>query len=244
MHNILQDIIEKKKLDLIEKKRNYNKFKQNITSKNIAVIAEIKLASPSAGMLGSEDEIITRAVSYEKAGANAISFITEKHYFKSDISFIPKIKEKISLPILQKDFVIDAYQIYEAKTVDSDALLLIARLLDKKTLQKFVLLCQELGIEPVVEINDAKDLSKAIETNTKIIAVNARNLENFEIDIENACELLKKIPDTFVKLGFSGIQSNQEVKKYQEAGASAILVGTELMKAEDIEAFITKLKNI
>ncbi|HSW88668.1 MAG TPA: indole-3-glycerol phosphate synthase TrpC [Candidatus Saccharimonadales bacterium] len=244
MHNILQDIIEKKKLDLIEKKRNYNKFKQNITSKNIAVIAEIKLASPSAGMLGSEDEIITRAVSYEKAGANAISFITEKHYFKSDISFIPKIKEKISLPILQKDFVVDAYQIYEAKTVDSDALLLIARLLDKKTLQKFVLLCQELGIEPVVEINDAKDLSKAIETNTKIIAVNARNLENFEIDIENACELLKKIPDTFIKLGFSGIQSNKEVKKYQEAGASAILVGTELMKAEDIEAFITKLKNI
>ncbi|HSW98063.1 MAG TPA: indole-3-glycerol-phosphate synthase [Candidatus Saccharimonadales bacterium] len=245
MHNFLEDIIEKKKLDLIEKKKDTGIFRRTLkASKNIGIIAEIKLASPTAGLLGSEDEILTRAVAYEKAGADAISFITEKHYFKSDISFIPRIKEKVSLPILQKDFVIDEYQIYEAKLMHADALLLIARLLDTATLQTFVLLCQKVGMEPIVEITDMQDLAKALETKTNIIAVNARDLATFVVDIDKAGDLLKKIPDTFITVGFSGIQSNKEVKKYKEAGADAILVGTELMKAENIEECMKDLRNI
>lgn len=261
MHSILKDIVEKKKLDVIEEKKNVgvtlvvtkgdhkgrpyeNKFKQSIIfSEKLSVIGEIKLASPTEEFLGGREEIIPRAMAYEKAGVNAISFITEKHYFKSDISFIPKIKEKVSVPILQKDFVIDEYQIYQAKEIGSDALLLIARLVDEEVLKKFVLLCQTLGIEPVVEINTEEDLRKAIVTNTNIIAVNARDLETFQIDLDKACELLRKVPTEYLTLGFSGVKSNIEARKYKKAGAKGILVGTELMKAKNIKKFITNLKS-
>ncbi len=186
--------------------------------------------------------LVDRAVTYEKSGADAISFITEKKYFKGDTKYITELKIIISLPILQKDFVIDEYQIYEAKKIGSDALLLIVRYLDKKTLQSFVSLCQKLGIEPVVEINSEEDLEKAIATETNIIAVNARNLEDFTIDLERACDLLKKIPGNFIKLGFSGIHSAKEVEKYKDAGARGVLVGTELMKAGNVGKFLTSLR--
>lgn len=260
MHNILLEIIEKKKEDLKIQKKNggvtlavalekddrkgrpYGSFHEAIVSfKNIAIIAELKLASPSAGVLGFKKDILERVMQYEKSGANAISFITEQHYFNGDISFILKIKEKVSIPVLQKDFVIDASQIYEAKQFGSDALLLLARLLDKKTLQEFVMLCQSLDIEPVVEINNAEDLEKAVATTTNIIAVNARNLEDFSINVDGACDLLKRIPDKFIKLGFSGIRSKKEVQQYKTAGVKGILVGTELMKAGNIEEFIRSL---
>jgi indole-3-glycerol phosphate synthase len=260
MHNILLEIVERKKEDLKIQKKNvgvtlavtlrkdnrkgrpYRNFRETIiSSKNIAIIAEVKIASPNAGVLGSKKDILERVMQYEKAGANAISFITEQHYFHGDISFIPKIKEKVAIPVLQKDFVIDAYQIYEAKQAGSDALLLIARLLNKKTLQKFVNLCQDLDIEPVVEINNAEDLEKAIATTTNIISVNARNLEDFSIDVAGACNLLKKIPDKFIKLGFSGIHGPKEVQQYKDAGVKGVLVGTELMKARRIKEFIRSL---
>lgn len=273
MHTILNDIIEKKKLDLIEEKKKISLSSLRATclpagklakqslliesslrlprrsflslrNDGIFIIGEIKLASPTEKFLGKKEDIITRAIAYQDAGVDAISFITEKHYFNSDISFIPKIKEKVSLPILQKDFVIDAYQIYQAKKVGSDALLLIARLVDSETLKNFVLLCQKLEIEPVVEINTEEDLEKAIATNTKIIAVNARNLETFNVDVAGACDLLKKIPDRFFKLAFSGVKSSSGVKKYQDAGAQGVLVGTELMKAENIEEFISSLRGV
>jgi len=254
MHNILKEIVARKKQDLVTLKKGMppmpgykptpalRDFKKAILSSgDVAIISEVKLASPTIASLGAADEILQRVVAYEKAGANAISFITEKHYFAGDISFIPKIKETVSIPVLQKDFVIDEYQIYEAKQAGSDALLLIAKLVDKERLQTFVLLCQELGIEPIVEINDEEDLEKAISTKTNIIAVNARDLETFVIDVERACVLLKKIPDTFIKLGFSGIHSNHEVKKYKDAGVKGVLVGTELMRSENVEEFITNL---
>lgn len=268
MHTILNDIIEKKKLDLIEEKKKISLLslralaKQSLLIENslrlprsrvvarrprndgISIIGEIKLASPTEKFLGKKEDIITRAIAYQDAGVDAISFITEKHYFNSDVSFIPKIKEKVSLPILQKDFVIDAYQIYQAKKIGSDALLLIARLLDSETLKNFVLLCQKLEIEPVVEINTEEDLEKAIATTTKIIAVNARNLETFNVDVAGACDLLKKIPDRFLKLAFSGVKTSSEVKKYIDAGSQGVLVGTELMKAENIDLFIDDLKKI
>lgn len=260
MHTILQEIIKKKKEDLIQQKNvgvtlivtpKYDKghkkgshsFMSSISSvSGVSIIAEIKLSSPSEGILGSKAALLERAISYEKAGANAISFVTEPHYFKGDISYIEKIKERVSIPILQKDFVIDEQQVYEAKMVGSDALLLIARLVSKEVLKKFVLLCQQLSIEPVVEINSEEDLSKAVETDTNIIAVNARDLTTFVVNVDNACLLMKKIPQTFKKLGFSGIHSKSEVEKYKEAGASGVLVGTELMRTKNIQAFVDSIK--
>ncbi|MBI5122550.1 bifunctional indole-3-glycerol phosphate synthase/phosphoribosylanthranilate isomerase [Candidatus Roizmanbacteria bacterium] len=259
MHNILLKIIEKKKQDLVLMKPNLNikifkqskkklklqnnKFRNSIAgAKKIALIGEIKFASPTSSLLGSKAELLSRAKKYEESGVDAISIITEQHYFKADIEFVTQVKKHVDLPVLQKDFVIDAAQIYEAKQIGSDALLLIARLLDLETLKIFVSLCQDLGIEPVVEINSEEDLKKAIVTAAKIIAVNARDLETFVVDVTAACELLNKIPNQFIRLGFSGVVFEKEVLQYKKAGVRGVLVGTSLMKTKNIEEFILSLR--
>lgn len=260
MHNILLQIIDQKHKDLHEQKnvlsmddlkrkaitmKSESEFKNKlVAAADVAIIAEIKLASPTAPFLGSESDIIQRAIAYEEAGSDAISFITERHYFKGNTAFISQLKARVNISILQKDFVIDPYQVYEAKTIGSDAILLIARLLEKDVLIDFVKLSLEIGIEPIVEINDKEDLDKVIDTNTSFIAVNARDLKTFTIDIAKACTLLKQIPDKFIKLGFSGIKSSFEVKDYVDAGAKGVLIGTSLMKSKDINQFINNLRNI
>lgn len=238
MNNFLKKIIEKKQEDITVLKQN--RFLSLFRDKMV-IIAEIKIASPTVPYFGSEKDIIKRAVNYEAAGADAISVITEKHFFKGNTKFISQIKKDVNLAILQKDFVIDAYQIYESKIIGANALLLIAKIVNQKTLKKFVSLCQEIGLEPVVEISDEADLKKALITSTKIIAVNARNLKTFKVDVDVACLLIKKIPNKFIKLGFSGIKSSDEVKKYQQAGAKGVLVGTSLMKTGNIKSFIKEL---
>lgn len=261
MHSILLDIIEKKKNDLAEQKsvfpldvlkknvaeqKSVSAFKDAFAHRNrldTAIIAEIKLASPTIVSLGSEGDIMQRAIAYEQAGADAISFITERHYFKGNTTFIPELKTKVTIPILQKDFVIDPYQIYEAKMIRSDAILLIARLVNKDALKDFVAISQDIGIEPVVEINDEGDLEKALDTNTSFIAVNARDLRTFTMDVSQACALLKKIPKKYITLGFSGIQSLAEIIMYRGAGAQGVLVGTSLMKADNIDSFIKSLRS-
>lgn len=254
--NFLKEIVEIKRRDISLKTRNisvseYQSFRKSDSqrflkifgeNRKIGLIAEVKFASPTNPYLGSSKELIERVKQYEKAGADAISVITEKHFFKGDVSFVSKVKKHISLPVLQKDFVIDPYQIYEAAKNGSDALLLIARLVDATVLTKFVELCFLLGIEPVVEVNSEEDLAKAVVTKTNIVAVNARDLETFVIDVSKACVLIKKIPDRFIKLGFSGIKSAEEVRVYHEAGANGVLVGTSLMKANNIKEFIKNLR--
>lgn len=258
--NVIEEIIALKKKDLSRKTQNVglsdfqtfgdSKSPSNLSfikalvrDKNrISLIAEIKFASPTHTDLGKHEDVVIRAKEYKKSGAEAISLITEKHYFKGDGKFISQIKENVSTPVLQKDFVIDPYQIYEAKRFGSDALLLIARLVDGKKLKKFVDLCFSLGIEPVVEINNEEDLQKALETKTNIIAVNARDFETLTVSINNACVLMRKIPDQFIKLGFSGIHSANDVLLYKKAGANGILIGTSLMQTNDIEGFIKSLK--
>jgi indole-3-glycerol phosphate synthase len=239
----LEEIIALKKKDIDEKKSISSfAFRDMFLKKKISLIAEIKFASPTNPNLGSHEDLLKRAMQYEKAGADAISLITEKHYFKGDGKFIAQVKKEIDLPVLQKDFIIDLSQIFEAKELGSDALLLIARLVDKKQLIEFVDICFSLEIEPVVEVNNEEDLNKAVATKTNIIAVNARNLETFEINIAKACLLLEKIPDRFSTLGFSGIHSFNEVVEYKKAGVNGVLIGTELMKTNDINGFIKSLK--
>jgi indole-3-glycerol phosphate synthase / phosphoribosylanthranilate isomerase len=247
--NFLEEIVAKKRRDLkslrIRKKKTiFHNSLFIIPGEKVSIIAEVKFASPTSPDLGSSKDLLSRVKQYEKAGADAISFITEKHYFKGDKKFIPQIKKTVKLPVLQKDFVIDQSQIYEAAEIGSDALLLIARLVDTKTLKQFVNLCFKLTIEPVVEINSEEDLKKAVATKTRIIAVNARDLETFAVDIEKACELMKKIPDKYMKLGFSGIQTREEVSLYINAGAKGVLVGTSLMKAENIQQHISSLRGV
>jgi len=237
----VQKVSESKNQQIGKSETRFLKALQKEKDK-LKVIAEIKFASPTILDLGSPGDLIRCAKQYEMAGADAISLITERHFFKGDIEFVSQVKETVSLPILQKDFIIDPVQIYDAKQVGTDALLLIARLVDKQQLKKFVSLCFSLGIEPVVEIYNEEDLEKAITTKTNIIAVNARNLETFEINVTGACMLIKKIPNHIIKLGFSGITSQKEAELYKNSGADGILVGTSLMQANDIKSFINDLQ--
>ena len=244
-NNFLKKIITLKKEEISKKQNNQaSRFLQCFTtdSKTIRIIAEIKFASPTNPRLGTGVNLIKRAKEYEQAGADAISIITEKHFFKGDSVFITECKKNSSLPVLQKDFIIDTSQIYEAKSIGADALLLIARLVNGKLLKEFVSLCFMLGIEPVVEIQNEEDLQKAVLTKTHIIAVNARDLETFTVDVVGACMLLEKIPRKFTTLGFSGIVSPKEALLYKESGAKGILIGTSLMKSKDCKGFIKRLQ--
>lgn len=259
MNNLLHQIIAKKREELNVKKRLVPilELKQQIIKRkeselfhkaitqavnNPAIIAEVKFNSPSAGKMGSPDDLIKLVKLYEEAGADAISVITEPHYFWGNIDFIGRVKQAVGLPVLQKDFVIDEYQIYEAAVMGSDALLLIARLIDGNTLSNFVKLAGSLEVEPIVEIYSPEDLEKAVGTDTGFIAVNARNLDTLEINLKNAGNLLEQLPANFIRLGFSGIKSSVEVEQYKKSGARGILIGTSLMKANDIKGFIDNLK--
>jgi len=211
---------------------------------NVGLIAEIKLASPSWGNLGERSEAIQRVKNYQEAGADAISVVVDKTYFNGDMDLLSEVKEISSLSVLCKDFIIDEYQIYEAKFHGADAVLLIASLLNTRELKTFVKLIVSLGIEPVVELSEKNELKKVMESGAKIISVNARNFSDFSVDVDRACRLLKMIPDTFVKIGFSGVKSSEDVVKYKNAEAKAVLVGTSLMRANNVLQLIHKLKGL
>jgi indole-3-glycerol phosphate synthase len=267
MRNILDEIVENKRIELGVKrldlentksetqnlkyetnskfKTRNNTFYKAVTKPKgeIGIIAEIKLASPSAGRFVETVDIAERARLYEEAGADAISIVTDQKYFQGDLDFVRQAQNASSLPVLQKDFVIDTVQIEEAREIGSDALLLIARILEKNQLQEFVSLCQKYGIEPVVEIYDNEDLEKAVKSSTRIIAVNARDLDTFDVDIARACDLARSVPEEKTVLGFSGIETAEDVKMYKEAGARAVLVGGVLMRSGDPERTIQELNN-
>lgn len=230
--------------DLVGRKRGrvFAQAIKNPKKGSVAIIAEVKLASPSESNLGIEADIPTRVKMYEKAGADCISVVTEKSFFQGNPSFVRLIKNTISLPVLQKDFIIDPYQVYEVKKAGADAILLIAKIVDAKRLISLVEVAKTIGLEVVVEINSQDDLKKAQATETNIIAVNARDLDTLEVDVDRACEILKMISNAFIKLGFSGVMSRAEVEQYKQAGADGILIGTSLMKTGNISEFIERIR--
>ena len=258
MHNKLEDIVVKTREDLIKRKqqlpldelkeligkqlsRLFIKAIKNPKNGSIAIIAEVKLASPSENNLGKSDDIRTRAREYEQAGVDAISVVTEKHFFKGNAAFVGQIKSIVSLPVLQKDFILDPYQLYEAKIAGADSILLIARILSGKELISLVKKTKQIDIAPIVEIQNIEDLKKVQVTETEIIAVNARDLDTFEVNVDNACALLSRIPNFYTRLGFSGISEKVDVEKYKNAGANGILIGTSLMRAKNISQFLERI---
>ncbi len=246
MKNKLKEILESKYKEVAEKKQKRDFVKSIINPKigDISIIAEIKLTSPSEGKLGDRNKLKERTIMYEKSSADAVSVVVDKKYFGGELDFIKQVKNVVSLPILAKDFIIDPYQIYELKTYGADAILLIAKIVSADKLVQFVRLAKELNMDSVVEVQTEQELEYAFNTDTQIIAVNARNLDTFEVDIERACGLLKLIPHKYITLGFSGVKNRKDVQKYKNAGVKGVLVGTSLMKSKDIKGFIRELKDI
>jgi len=207
----------------------------------IKFIAEVKKASPSAGIIREDFDYINIAKEYEAGGASAISVLTDKEFFKGDIKYLSEIKETVSLPVLRKDFFIDPYQIYEARAAGADLVLLIARILTKEKIDTFLTLSCELGMECLVEVHDNDELEKVLETEAAIIGINNRNLDTFETNLETTFQLCQRIPDGKIVVSESGIKTRADVLALEEAGIDAILIGETLMRSRDISQKIKEL---
>ena len=199
----------------------------------MAVIAEIKKASPSAGIIQESDDLARIAGAYQAGGASAISVLTEAHFFQGALSHLRQVREAVSLPLLQKDFIIDPFQIYEGRMAGADAILLIAAILSPRQLKEFSELAESLGLVPLVEVHDEEDLEKISGLDLPLIGINNRNLKTLEVDLETTFRLIKRVRQGATIISESGIRNRKEVERLQEAGVRGILVGEVLMRAGD-----------
>jgi len=201
----------------------------------VSLIAEAKKASPVKGRLISETRFDQLPVLYEQNGAKAISVITEERYFEGSPFLIQKVKSRVSLPVLRKDFIIDLRQLYETRLLGADAVLLIAHLLPKD-LPLFVETAQQLGIEPVVEVHDRYELEMALDTPTRIIGINNRNLKDFTVDTRVCLELVGLVANKVQCIAESGVRTVEDMLMLEQYGFSAALVGEALVTATDVAA--------
>ncbi len=217
-------------------------FEGALGKPGLSLIAEIKKASPSRGVLCTDLEPGVLAVAYETAGADAISVLTDREFFDGGLGDLEAARSVTELPVMRKDFIIDEYQIYEARAHGADAVLLIAGLLDKQSLESFLNLCGDLGISALVETHTEEDVAKALSVGAGIIGVNNRDLNTFKTDVVATERLLPGLPEEILKVSESGISGRREARRVRAAGADAVLVGETLMRAENIKAQIDDIK--
>ena len=198
-----------------------------------AVIAEIKKASPSKGIIREVFDPISIALSYEKGGAACLSVLTDKEYFQGDINYIQQIKQTCQLPILRKDFIIDPYQIYESKAFGADCILLIAAALDLSEMKEFEAIAESLNMAVLVESHNLAELEEAIELNTLLIGINNRNLKTFDVSLQTSIDLKEKIPSGRIAITESGIFTREDIDFMNEYGISTFLIGEAFMRDAD-----------
>jgi len=208
---------------------------------HLRLIAEVKRASPSRGII-REDFNLSEIISiYERKNVDAISILTDERFFGGSIDYLQSARPLTTRPLLRKDFIIDEYQVYESKAYGADAILLIVAALERSQLTDLMGLAEELGLDCLVEVHNLKELDTALYCNAAIIGINNRNLKTLETDLKTTFELIKDIPEGRVIVSESGIDSRADVKRIESAGVDAMLVGTSLMKAEDIGERIDEL---
>ncbi|MBP1755632.1 MAG: trpC [Firmicutes bacterium] len=200
---------------------------------SMAFICEVKKASPSKGLITETFPYLSIAKEYEEAGADAISVLTEPDYFLGADHYLTEISKEVSVPVLRKDFVLDEYQIYEAKQIGADAILLICSLLDTQTIRRYLNLCAEMGLSALVEAHSEEELHSALSAGARIIGVNNRNLRTFEVDINLSLNLRKMVPEEIIFVAESGIQCRDDIIALSEARVDAVLIGETLMRSRD-----------
>ncbi len=261
MADILDEIIRKTKDDLEKRKAEfpmewlgrslaYNPFVPKDVQKALRatednpyrIIAEIKKASPSKGVIREDFDPMVIAQAYEKGGADSLSILTEPHYFQGDKEYLGMVRRYVGIPLLRKDFIIDKYQMVEALVYGADYVLLIAKALSRKELKELLDYALHLGMEVLVEIHDKTDLIKAIFAGANIIGINHRNLETFEMDMKLSQKLIPLIPNNKIIVAESGINDHETVVELSKAGADAFLVGEHFMRQDDITAALKQLK--
>lgn len=205
-------------------------FKKSLLQPGISLIAELKKASPSSGVIRKDFYVEELSRKLEEGGARALSVLTEENFFLGSLDYLERVKISSKLPVLRKDFIIDSYQVFETKAYGGDALLLIVSLLEKEKLRDFILLSFELSLFPLVEVHSEKEIEVALEAGAQIIGINQRNLKTLKIKKGLAEELIRLIPSGKVVVAESGIKSLEEVVSLERAGFDGILVGEYLMR--------------
>jgi indole-3-glycerol phosphate synthase len=207
----------------------------------IRLIAEVKKASPSKGVIRADFDPVAIAKIYEAHGASCVSVLTDERFFQGRLDFMTAVKQAVSLPVLRKDFILDPYQVYEARAAGADAVLLIAECLDDCGLRSLHNLILELGMTPLVEFYEPANLARVVEAGATLIGVNNRNLHTFEVDLGHSMRMHEQVPVECVFVSESGIAGRAEVLRLQDAGIEAMLVGESLMRKPDIGAAVDEL---
>jgi indole-3-glycerol phosphate synthase len=216
-------------------------FSTALAGPGINVIAELKPASPSRGMLRDPFDPVALATSLESSGAVALSVLTESEFFRGSLKNLRDARKSVQVPVLRKDFIFDPWQVWETRANDADSFLLIVATLRDGQLSELIALGRELGMEPMVEIHTADELGRAIAAGSKIIGVNNRNLKTLDVRVETSFELIEQIPDDCIAVSESGIRTADELERLRAAGFDAFLIGTQLMISADPAAALSEL---
>jgi indole-3-glycerol phosphate synthase len=210
-----------------------NSIETKINNGHSAVIAEIKKASPSKGLLRENFVPAEIAKSYADHGAACLSILTDKDYFQGDEEYLKQARAACALPVIRKDFIIDPYQVYEARTIDADCILLIVSALDDETLQSLFDLAHELGMDVLMEVHDEQEMQRALKTGACLIGINNRNLRNFETSLDTTLSMLNMVNKNHILVTESGIHTKDDVQLMRNNNVNAFLVGEAFMRAED-----------
>ena len=242
--------VEKEQISLEEMKRQAEvmsadtgfPFEQALRAEGIQFICEVKKASPSKGVIAEEFPYLDIAKDYERAGAAAISVLTEPHYFKGSNAYLKEIAETVKIPVLRKDFTVDPYMIYQAKVLGASAVLLICAILSDEELSEYHKIADSLGLSALVEAHDEAEVSRALACGARIIGVNNRDLRDFKVDITNSVRLRKLVPEEIVFVSESGMKTPEDIAVLRGNGTDAVLIGEVLMRSADKKEALEKLR--
>jgi len=216
-------------------------FEQALGKSGMSFICEVKKASPSKGVIAEEFPHEAIAEEYERAGADAISILTEPFYFQGKDDYLKDIRKKVKIPLLRKDFTVDEYMIYQAKEMGADAVLLICAILTPMQLSEYAGLADELGLSALVETHDEKEIETALAAGARIVGVNNRNLKDFTVDIENSLRLRRLVPEKVLFVSESGMKTRADIARLEENGTNAVLIGETFMRSADKAGMLREL---
>ncbi len=219
-------------------------FEKQLARPGINFICECKKASPSKGLIAEDFPYLEIAKDYEAAGAACISVLTEPKWFLGSDAYLQEIASQVTIPCIRKDFTVDEYMIYEAKVLGASAVLLICAILDEDTIHRYIGICDTLGLSTLVEAHDEAEVAMAAAAGARIIGVNNRNLKDFTVDIHNSARLRKFAPEGTLFVAESGIKSHEDIVTLEADGVNAVLIGEQLMRAQDRRAELRRLQGV
>lgn len=217
-------------------------FEKALRKEGMSFICEVKKASPSKGVIAADFPYVEIAKEYEKAGADAMSVLTEPFYFQGKNEYLTAIRQEVKIPLLRKDFTVDEYMLYEAKQIGADAVLLICAILSQTQLEEYAGIAEELGLSALVEAHSQEEVEMACRAGARIVGVNNRNLKDFTVDVENSVRLRKLVPKELLFVSESGMKTREDIARLEANGTDAVLIGETFMRSRDKAAMLRTLR--